>query len=87
MVVTWQTVITFATVLGAVAAVMKYYNKAYDIVRHQNEQDSEINGIKESQRVLTRGMLACLQGLKEQGCDGPVTDAIAELQDYLSNKI
>ncbi|EKC77057.1 hypothetical protein OBE_00546, partial [human gut metagenome] len=29
---------------------------------------------------------ACLKGLKEQGCDGPVTQAIGDIENYLIKK-
>ena len=37
--------------------------------------------------ILLKGQLACLQGLKEQGCNGPVTQAIDDINDYLQSKI
>lgn len=86
MLVTWQTIITIASVLAAVIAIFKYYNKGYDWVKKQNEQDRQIQDIKDEQRVLTYGVLACLKGLSEQGCDGPVTDAIQTLEKHLNKQ-
>lgn len=86
MLITWQTVITFAAVLAAIAAVFRYYNKGYDFVQQQKTQDKEIKDIKEEQQLLTYGVLACLKGLKEQGCDGSVTDAIDKLEKHLNAK-
>lgn len=83
MFVSWQTIITAAAVIGAVVTIMKYYNKGYDLVQHQKEQDKDIKEIKEEQTVIVRGILACLRGLQEQGCDGPVTAAIKEIDDHL----
>lgn len=43
-------------------------------------------GLTESLRerqLLMSGMLACLKGLKEKGCDGPVTEAINSIEAYL----
>lgn len=86
MTVTWQTIITFAAVIGAIAAIFRYYNKGYDWVKRQNKQDAQIAAIKDEQEILTRGMLACLQGLHEQGCNGPVTAGITEIENYLNRK-
>lgn len=86
MLVTWQTIVTVASVLAAIIAVFKYYNKGYDWVKKQNEQDEQIKAIKEEQTVLTYGVLACLKGLSEQGCDGPVTDAINTLEKHLNKQ-
>ena len=88
-----QTIITFAALLAAIVAIMKYYNKAYDLVKKQGEQDKEIAevkdgmaGIKEEQQLLTFGVLACLKGLHEQGCNDSVTDAINKIEKHLNAK-
>ena len=36
--------------------------------------------------VLTRGQLAALEGLKQQGCNGAVTQAKKELDEFLMQK-
>lgn len=86
MLITWQTIVTIASVLAAIIAIFKYYNKGYDWVKKQNEQDQQIQDIKDEQRVLTYGVLACLKGLSEKGCDGPVTDAISTLEKHLNKQ-
>lgn len=93
--ITAQTIITLAAVLAAVVAITKYYNKAYDLIKHQKEQDEQItamkkdmkedmDSIKKEQTLMTFGVLACLKGLREQGCDGPVTEAIDKFEKYLN---
>jgi hypothetical protein len=86
MVVTWQTVITIAAVVTATVTITKYYNKLYDFVRDQGKQEKEIKAIKEEQQLMTYGVLACLKGLREQGCDGAVTDAIDKFEKHLNAK-
>lgn len=46
----------------------------------------EFAAVQEEQRLLTKGVLACLQGLQEKGCNGPVTATINEYNDYLNEK-
>ena len=46
----------------------------------------EIKEGKEERLILLKGQLACLKGLKEQGCNGPVTQGIKDIEDYLINK-
>ena len=41
---------------------------------------------KKESKILLRAQLACLKGLKEQGCNGPVTESIAEIEKYLIEK-
>lgn len=86
MTVTTETIITAASIItslvvifGAVFTVFRWYLK-------QEKQDRDIKDIKEEQLILTRGVLACLKGLKEQGCDGPVTDAIGSIEAHLNEQ-
>lgn len=68
-----------AVVFGAVFAVHKWVLK-------QNHQDTEIKALKEEQTVICYGVLAALKGLKERGCNGPVTQAINEMEKHLNKK-
>ena len=86
MYITWQTIVTIATVLAALFALIGYYNKGYTWFKKQEKQDADIISIKEEQTLLTYGVLACLKGLKEQGCNGPVTEAIGKIEKHLNIK-
>ena len=66
-------------IFGVLFAVYKWYLK-------QEKQDKDIKAIKEEQFLLTQGVLACLKGLKEQGCDGPVTTAIKQLETHINKQ-
>jgi len=55
-------------------------------VDRQKQQDKDIQEIKAEQTILTYGVLACLKGLAEQGCDGPVHEAIDQIEKYLNQK-
>lgn len=46
----------------------------------------DMHCINEEQTLLTYGVLACLKGLKEQGCNGPVTEAINKIEKYLNQR-
>lgn len=84
--VTWQTIITGAAVMAATLALVAYFAKAVRWVDRQKKQDKELASIKEEQSLLTEGILACLKGLQEQGCDGPVTTAISKIEGHLNKK-
>lgn len=86
MVVTWQTIITVAAVITAAVTIFGRYNKLYDFVKRQEEQDKLIKSIQEEQSLLTYGVLACLKGLHEQGANGPVTEAISKIEKHLNEK-
>ena len=66
-------------ILGALFAFYRWYLK-------QEKQDKDISAIKQEQALLTEGILACLQGLREQGCNGPVTTAITKIEAYINAK-
>lgn len=95
--ITWQTFITAAAVVGAVVALVTYFSKVVRWVDKQAKQDEDIKklkqhheediaAIKEEQTLLVYGVLACLKGLSEQGCNGPVTEAIGKYEKYLNKK-
>ena len=46
----------------------------------------DMRSINEEQTLLTYGVLACLKGLKEQGCNGPVSEAINKIEKFLNKK-
>ena len=66
-------------IFGLVFALYRWYLK-------QEKQDKDIKEIKEEQILMTQGVLACLKGLQEQGCDGPVTLAITKLENHLNKQ-
>ena len=71
------------TSLGVILGVIFTVNKW---ILNRKKNDKDIRDIKEEQSIPTKGVLACLKGLKEQGCDGPVTFAIDEIQTYLNKQ-
>lgn len=84
--VSWQTLITIAAVLTALSTVFGRYNKVYDFIKRQEEQDKQIKAIQAEQTILVEGILACLKGLHEQGANGPVTEAISKIEQHLIEK-
>ena len=66
-------------IFGAIFAIYRWFLK-------QEKQDRDIKAIKEEQTVLVHGVLACLMGLKEQGCNGPVTEAIDKIKEYINRQ-
>lgn len=94
---TWQTIITAAAVMAAVIAIITNFAKLVRWMDKQKKQDADIqalrdthvsdmDAIKEEQTLLVYGILACLKGLKEQGCNGPVTEAINKIEKHLNQK-
>ena len=83
---TGQSLIGAVAILGAFVAIINYIKKIFGWFDKQERQDKEIKDIKEEQTILTEGILACLKGLQEQGCDGEVTKAISKIETHLNKK-
>lgn len=81
-----NTVITAASLLAAIGAIFSVIFAVYRWYLRQNRQDTEIEKLKSEQCLLTYGILACLKGLKEQGCNGPVTEAIDKIEKHINKQ-
>ena len=78
---------------GALFAIFGVIFAVWHWVQKQNAQSEEIAALKEENaalkeelKVICYGVLAALKGLKERGCNGPVTDAIGTLEKHLNKQ-
>ena len=92
---TWQTLITAAAVVTALLTLVGVFAKIVRWMDKQKQQDtdikalrdthtSDVDAIKQEQTLIIYGLLACLKGLKDQGCNGPVTEAINRIENHLN---
>ena len=81
-----EIIITTASVITALGVIFGILFGLFKWLMKRDKNDVEIKEIKEEQSILTKGVLACLKGLKEQGCDGPVTVAIVEIEDHINKQ-
>ena len=94
-----QNILTAGGIVAALSGIFTLVWKLFKWIDHQKEQDKEIaamkkdledlkredlKSIKTEQTLITYGVLACLKGLKEQGCNGPVTEAINKIEKHLN---
>lgn len=79
-----ETLIELAALLTALGAIGGAALWCVRFVARQKRQDRELTAIRQEQTVICFGVLACLKGLKEQGCDGPVTAALGKLEKHLN---
>lgn len=84
MVVTVDGIIKAAALLGALGVLYKMWTKIADFVKRQQAQDDDLKAIQKELALITYGQLACLKGLKEQGCNGPVTKALEKLEEHMN---
>lgn len=52
----------------------------------EEERENERRATQEELTLIIYGLQACLKGLNEQGCDGPVTDAIQKIDKHLNQR-
>lgn len=97
MYISVEAIITAASLIGALGVIggmlisaYKFYKKPAELekqmqkIRKTHEED--IRKINEEQCLITYGLLACLKGLREQGCNGPVTEAINKIEKHLNKQ-
>lgn len=70
--------------------VEKYEKQLADI-RNQNEDmrtdfEAKLQEIRAEQYIMIETLRAILDGLHQQGCNGPVTEAMNNLDDYIIKK-
>ncbi len=81
-----QIIITIASVITALGVIFGAVFAFHNWLLKREKNDKDIKSIKEEQSILTKGVLACLKGLKEQGCNGPVTEAIEVIEEYVNKQ-
>ena len=79
-------IITIASVITAFGVIFGAVFAFHNWVLKREKNDADIKAIKEEQTILTKGVLACLKGLKEQGCNGPVTEAIESIEEHINKQ-
>lgn len=57
-----------------------------DMEAIKKELSEDMRAVNEEQTILTYGVLACLKGLREQGCNDSVPKAIDMIEKHLNKK-
>lgn len=97
MMVNWQTVVLAGSVLASISGFAALGWRFFSWVSRQKQLEEQIHLIKrqaeqreesvnEEQTLIVYGLLACLKGLQELDCDGPVSEAIARFDEHLNRK-
>lgn len=81
-----DTVIKAAALLTALGVIGGVVIWCVRFVARQKRQDREIAAICEEQTMICFGVLACLKGLQEKGCNGPVSEALGKLEKHLNRQ-
>lgn len=67
-----------------IADMKTHFEQEIEKLRDKHETDN--TAIQEEQTLVIYGLLACLKGLNEQGCDGAVTEAIGKIEKHINQK-
>lgn len=79
-----ENIITAASLLAAFGSLGGVIVWGVKFIERNRQQDRELKAILKEQTLICFGVLACLKGLKEQGCNGPVTEALDRLEKHLN---
>ena len=85
-------------IVGFFVTIIKWYKKNFTdrflkieeridtIETMEKNYRKELQDSKEERFILLKGQLACLKGLSEQGINGPVSQGIKDLEEYMIKK-
>ena len=81
-----ETITSLAKLVGSLAVLGGVVVAAYKYIERDKKQSKLISDIQDEQTLLCYGIRACLQGLAEQGCNGPVHEPLDKLDKHLNKK-
>ena len=81
-----DTIIKMASLFAALSALVGAILAVYKVYDNNRRQNAAIIATQEELTVVCYALQGCLQGLIEQGCDGPCKEALALLQKHLNKK-
>ena len=79
-----DTIIKAASLLAAFGALAGAVIAIYKIIEVNKRQSEVIKEIQAEQTIICYGLKGALQGLIEQGCDGPCKEALTMLDKHLN---
>lgn len=81
-----DTIIKAASLLGALGALAGAVVAIYKVVETNKKQSEIIKAMQDEQTIICYGLRGALQGLIEQGCNGPCKDALNMLDKHLNKE-
>ena len=79
-----DTIIKAASLLAAMGGLIGAVIAVYKVYESNKKQSDVIKEIQEEQTLICYGLRGALEGLIEQGCDGPCKDALNMLDKHLN---
>lgn len=81
-----ELLINCASIITALGVTGGIILGIYRWILRQNKQDEEIKKMKEEQCLLTYGILACLDGLEQLGCNHTVPTTKEKINKHLNKQ-
>jgi len=81
-----DTVIKAATLITSVGILVGVVVAIYKIVENNRKQNAVIQQMQEEQTIICYGLKGALQGLIENGCNGPCKQALNLLDKHLNKQ-
>lgn len=78
-----NTIVRIAELIGAVGVIVGLIIGAYKIYESIRTQSQQIAAIMAELKIIDYGLKGALEGLIEQGADGPCKEALAKLDNHL----
>lgn len=84
----WQEILILIAIVGAAYKIIRPVEKFLRDLNHKIDMLTVCNKDRaEDITMLCKGLTACLDGLHQQGANGPVTAARKDLQDHLYKRL
>ena len=81
-----ETVSLLGGISGLAVVIGGFIVAIFKICRRFENVEEAAKYRKEESAILIRSQLAIMEGLKQQGCNGPVSAMRDELQDYICKR-
>ena len=72
-------------VVVCVKSVNKLVERIENLESWNKRQQRDLDRTAQENEVIITGVLASLKGLREMGCNGPVSQGIEDIEDFLSD--
>lgn len=79
-----NTIIKAAAIISALVVIIGGIISIHKIFENNKKQNEVIKSMQEEQTIICYGLKGALQGLIEQGCDGPCKEALNMLDKHLN---
>lgn len=81
-----DTIKDLASAITSISVIIGVALAVYKVFQINKRQSEFIKSIEDENTLLCYGLKGALQGLIEQGCDGPCKDALSKLEKHLNQK-